>query len=691
MATMDHRDAERRGQRKRELFLRDVLTVLFKRKFLIVSFAVIVFVIVFGLNYVLPPTYESATRLRMIEGREQLSAPATVMQSDIGLVTMQMTTEDVNSEIELLYSEDVLNNVIEALKPGLDLENPPMTQGGLLPALFRGVRGGINQVIYLLDLKNRPTPRQATIDMLRKAIQAKPVEKTFVIDVRVRYGDPDDAQQILGVLIDKFQDKHLEVFSEKKSQPFITKQYDRVKDELAIAQTSLQGFRNEKMILELDSEKKLLVEEHAKAQRLLRQLEPLEQAVGEAQVEVADASIVATLSRETESTVITEFRLKLLEQVQRRNKLMQSMGPKHPDIIGINKEIVAAKADLEEALELTLDVTRQEKDKLEERLEAINTLIAENDELEREVRIKSEAVEYYAQKLEEAVVADASAFDKISSIRMVSDPSVPTDPISPRKLFNLLVGLIAGIVGGVGIAFFLDYLDHGLKTPEDIAYYLYPTAPLGSFNATKTPDENLSSTEAERVCSIIDMLSPESGLQVIEVVSSVRDEGSLRVARALAEASARDPKEHVLLVDLVGDGVTEDPSGPGFMQLVTGEIDDLDMVSTSMGNLDVIGRGSREDFPTYMWRSEAMANTFVGLKGRFNRIIVHVRPVGFSHDAQEIARLADGSVLVIRADSTRREVVERAVETLAKAGVNLLGAVLTERKHVIPMVVYKRI
>ncbi len=695
MATMDHRDADRRGQRQRELFLRDVLTVLFKRKSLIVIFAVLVFGIVFGLNYVLPPTYESSTRVRIIEGRETISTPAHVMRSEASMVTTKMTVEDVNSEIELLYGEDVLNNVIDALKEGtppLDIESPSIIAGGPLHAVFRGVRGGLNQVVYLLALKNRPTARQATIEMLRQAIQAKPVEKSFVLDIRVRYGDPGASQQILTTLLDKFQDKHLDVFREEKSQKFIEKQLERVNGELENAQKKLQEFRNDGLILELDVEKELLLDQYAKTKRLLLQLAPLQEAVGGADAKKADASIVATLSRETESTVITEFRLKLLEKVQRQNKLMQSIGPRHPEMIGIINEIKAAKEDLEQALELTTKATEEEKKRLETRLKEINDLIAKNDTLEREVRVKSEAVEYYSQKREEAIVADDSAVNKISSIRTVSDPSLPIDPVSPRKLFNLLVAAIAGIVGGIGLAFFLDYLDHGLKTPEDIAHYLYPTSPLGSFNATKSAGENLSPVEAERVCSIIDMLSTDDrGLQMIEVVSAVRDEGSLRVARALAEASARDPEERVLLIDLVGDGVTEDPGGSGFMQLVTGEIDDLGMVATSMGNLDVIGRGSREDFPHYMWRSDAMTSRFETLKGRYDRIVVHVRPVGFSHDAQEVAGLADGTVMVIRADSTRREVVERAIETLAKAGVNLLGAVLTERKHVIPMVVYKRI
>ena len=52
----------------------------------------------------------------------------------------------------------------------------------------------------------------------------------------------------------------------------------------------------------------------------------------------------------------------------------------------------------------------------------------------------------------------------------------------------------------------------------------------------------------------------------------------------------------------------------------------------------------------------------------------------------------DGSgIVAVRADGTRREVVMRAIELLAESKGRVLGAVLTERKHVIPSAIYKRI
>jgi len=93
---------------QRQIFLRDILTVVFKRKALIVLFVIVVFGVVVVGNYAWPPTYESAAKVRLMRGREVSQTDPTVTRSSAGVTMVQMTPEDVNSEIELIYSDDVL-------------------------------------------------------------------------------------------------------------------------------------------------------------------------------------------------------------------------------------------------------------------------------------------------------------------------------------------------------------------------------------------------------------------------------------------------------------------------------------------------------------------------------------------------------------------------------------------------------
>ena len=235
---------------------------------------------------------------------------------------------------------------------------------------------------------------------------------------------------------------------------------------------------------------------------------------------------------------------------------------------------------------------------------------------------------------------------------------------------------------------FLDYLDHGLKTPEDLEHYL-GVPPVGSFFAGSGGKSDTG--EAQRVGAIIDALSADQPLQIIEVTSSVPGENAGSVARALADVFADDPAGPTLFVDLVGDSAKDAPNGRGLFDLALNGGGNLEEYVSKTGTLYVMGKGAQKDCPTYMWKSERMKNLLNELRARFTRVVFHVSPVLSSGDAVNLARLADGIVVAVQADGTRREVVMRAIELLAESKGRVLGAVLTNRKHIIPSAIYKRI
>jgi Mrp family chromosome partitioning ATPase len=249
-----------------------------------------------------------------------------------------------------------------------------------------------------------------------------------------------------------------------------------------------------------------------------------------------------------------------------------------------------------------------------------------------------------------------------------------------------VLALVGGVIGGVAIAFFLEYLDHGLKTPEDVEFHL-GIPPLASF--FQGSGERLDPRASRRLVTMVDA-SGEKEMQMLAVASSDPGEGSLRVARAMAEAQSDDPERRTLLLDFRGDGASDRAAGPGALDVLegTGRLED---VTRRDGSLYVIGRGTSEEAPVYLWRSDAMRDLLTRLRQDYDRIIVHVPPILQSHDALHLLRHADGLVLVIRADSTRREVVQRALEILGDRADKVLGAVLTDRRQVIPEAVYRRI
>jgi len=80
----------------------------------------LVFAVVCLGNYVWPPTYESSARLRLTRGREVYQTDASVTKSMEGVAMVQMSAQDVNSEIDLIASKDVLEFGGEGNGPGQD-------------------------------------------------------------------------------------------------------------------------------------------------------------------------------------------------------------------------------------------------------------------------------------------------------------------------------------------------------------------------------------------------------------------------------------------------------------------------------------------------------------------------------------------------------------------------------------------
>lgn len=662
---------------QRQIFLRDILSVVFKRKLLIAFFAIAVVVVVFLGNQVWPPTYESHSSVRILRGRETTQLQPTATQLSGGMTVVQMGREDINSEIQLITSNDVLATVVhtQGLEGSSGLRK--IIFGALRAVGLKSSAAGTAQTLPIDGTVHDVS--QEAVDDLRESVVVEAVPDSFVLDIAVRRGNAQEAQAICAALLDAYKQKHIGIFSTEDSKPFFDEQIVRIKSELKAAQDALNEQRTSGKIISVAAERELLQEQYSDAQKLLIQLAESERAAAAADDD-GDGNLIAALSSQTESPVVTELQLKLLELVLRRNNLSRSLGPKHPEYLAVNEEIKAAQSRLADAIVSTRLTTQAKRDDIEARLIALSGAASEMERLESTAKVLTETLEYYQMKAEESLVADALAKKNISSIAISSPPQTPADPISPNKLLNLIIGVLAGLIGGVAIAFFLEYLDHGLKTPEDVEYFLRVPALASFFKGGK----GLDARESSRLATLTQTLAPGGSADIIQVASAVPGEGSDSVARALADALADNPRGRTLLVDLTAS------SGAGFLDVVLGEAR-LEQVVSAQGNVALLPGGSRKDIPVHLWSSDRMAETLQGLRRDFSSIVFHTAPVLSANDAISLARMTDGAILVVKADATRREVAGRAVAAVTNAGGKVLGAVLTDRRQVIPSAIYKRI
>jgi uncharacterized protein involved in exopolysaccharide biosynthesis len=101
-------------------------------------------------------------------------------------------------------------------------------------------------------------------------------------------------------------------------------------------------------------------------------------------------------------------------------------------------------------------------------LQKLNDIEVELNQFEREVEVDRQSYRLYQTKIEESRISDAMDSEKIANVSLIEPARIPLKPLKPNILLNLILGLILGVLGGLGLAFFREYMDDAMETPEQV-------------------------------------------------------------------------------------------------------------------------------------------------------------------------------------------------------------------------------
>lgn len=187
---------------------------------------------------------------------------------------------------------------------------------------------------------------------------------------------------------------------------------------------------------------------------------------------------------------------------------------------------------------------------------------------------------------------------------------------------------------------------------------------------------------AKTLFANIRFLSPDKPIRSIAITSSVPAEGKTTTAVQLAEAIASSDKT-VLLVEC--DMRKHDLSSvlhahcPVGLYAVMTEEEDLDeaVVETDTPNMFFLDIEPSIPNPTDIISSDSFKNLTKKLAENYDYVLYNTPPVGTFVDAAVLSTLMDGTLFVVRMNSTKRDEVVNAFEQLRKAGGNVIGSVAT--------------
>ena len=201
------------------------------------------------------------------------------------------------------------------------------------------------------------------------------------------------------------------------------------------------------------------------------------------------------------------------------------------------------------------------------------------------------------------------------------------------------------------------------------------------------PDQNMPAACREqyrRLAATLHHGQVDTGLKVVMIASAVAGEGKTLTATNLALTFSESYHRSVLLIDAdlrrpSVHGVFQIPGAPGLSDgLMDLEHKTLPLHQVSE-RLTILPAGRPSSDPMAGLTSVRMKRLIGEARETFDWVIIDTPPVGLMTDANLLAAMADGALLVIKAGATPYQVVKRAVDAIGRD--RLLGVVLNRTVH----------
>ncbi len=501
-------------ERQSEGSLRDVLFVLFRHKRKIALFFGTVFCVVALATFLTPEMYQSNSKLMVRLGRESVTLDPTASTGQTVTVN-QDRKQEINSELEILRSRELAEKVVDAIGVDAFLKHPDdvkLSLAGMArdSSFLAGKAGKPMTVDHVRSrAKNGNSDhmkkRDLAITGLMKKLDIQASKESNVISISYEARSPEMARAVVTRLIDVYLEKHVDVYYSSGSYDFFTQQAKSLHDNLTTIEEDLRNVRNSTGIASLGEQRTLALNRMGLLQQ---EIERNDAALASSKAKIA--ALELSLKRipgtiEVEKTTgIGDFGLDNMRAQKyslelREKELLSKYTEESQQVRDIRKQIADAQEVLDREqpaltqtksainesyrqAELSLETERASFESLRANGAALRKLLADVSEevreinnnelqitaLEREKNIQESNYRKYSDNLEQARIDQAMQMEKISNIKVVQAATNPLKPVRPKKMLNLTLGLVLGLLGGIGFAFSSEYVDHTFKRPEDI-------------------------------------------------------------------------------------------------------------------------------------------------------------------------------------------------------------------------------
>lgn len=686
---------------------------------LIITVTSLVFAIIYALNAV--DIYKSTTSLKLSKPQGSiLDSPLMPGFSDFG------NDRFIANEIEVLKSYTIREKVAKTLLDSFLVVDDPDTFSLLLDN-------------SKFEFDNKKSNLISSVDLIKKLFSITSIDQKRgldIVEISIESPSPYEASLIANAYAEAYRQLNLEINRNQLTlvKNFLSSQRKEKLDQLSESEELIKSFQEKGGIVALDQQASTLVTEIAKfeSQANMTKIEVLstekvlvslkddlkkknpqistyiesgmtQEYLKSLQTEIAKLELNKTLAlNESKTSRIGDDQL--IKEYDKKIDQLQTKLNKQIEILKLS--IIASTP--EELRTLSQKIIEEEikLQSLQTMLAQLNIIVRNYDqkfnqlpkttiELARLQRNRESLEKLFVlveEKYQEALINEQS---QPGNVYIIDIARIPASPSKPNRMLIILVGFVMGIGLAFGFAFIRNYFDNTIKTPEDIQNrninVLSWIPQIESMSATGTtdfefivhqkpdsiPSEAFRALRTRVQYSRIDTTS----LKVILVTSSAPSEGKTMICANLAGSFAQSNKKTLIIdCDLRKPRVHSFFKAnryPGLIDYFFNQVSfDEILRKSDQENLYYITAGTIPPNPAETLESPRMREFIDGLRDKFDYILLDSPPVIAVTDSEILSRLADGTILVVSANTTEKELMEKAVEIIRQDNVSFLGAVL---------------
>lgn len=652
----------------------DYWRVIRARKLMVVGIFALVLATTVGLTFLLPEKFESTVRIRV-------SKDSDVAGLYEGVRSTGYDPYFVLTEFEVIKSKSVLYGVITNLN--------------LIS------RWSVREKIPNLTL-------QRAYYKLLNDMDVRQFRNTELIEVSVRSKDSMEAAEIANTIASAYREDRLKKYKETSEQTARTftetlenyeeevqelqKMVDdlrlelKISDYIAEGQGAMGPTLEPEAVRKLDMERLSLEGQYSNLEKFLEELSALSD----------EKKLEALMGANPNDTVMNELIVKKNIAEQELANIDVSYTEDHPDVLRLTRVLDTITRQIDERVKSSISglksrmvTLRTQADANQKMLEDAKTLDAQNSakyrpywNAKRELEKKSKMRDLLQARLQVENIEQNIPRASIVQVTDLAEPGIK--PVEPNLPLNVILGIIVGLVGGIGFAFFVEYLDTSFKAIDEVEQTLGASV-IGIIpqNVGYLKDDPTAAyAEAYRVLRTNVLFGRKNEtMNTITVVSGGAAEGKSTTIVNLATVFAQNDNR-VLLVDsdlrrpslhrILG---VSNAIGLTSYLLKQKTLEETILVSPIKG-LDFLPSGKLASTSMGILNSTRMKEFFDEVRTRYDYVFFDSPPIMGVSDASVLASLVDMVVLVVQHRKYPQSMTLRAKQTVEKVGGNLLGIVL---------------